>query len=185
MLPRITPAGAGKSGSISMKQAANKDHPRGCGEKFRRNARTTRNKGSPPRVRGKEAAHVPDSVLWRITPAGAGKSEDFVRQLKSDGDHPRRCGEKPPNFPQFSHIWGSPPQVRGKERPQRMGKRGCRITPAGAGKRQISVYRAAVQWDHPRRCGEKTLRISNAFTSQGSPPQVRGKDLERREVHER
>ena len=50
-----------------------------------------------------------------------------------------------------------------------------RITPAHAGKRICAAFPHASEEDHPRPCGEKTFRISAAYSSIGSPPPMRGK----------
>ena len=110
----ITPACAGKRQSPRLLSPAQKDHPRVCGEKYLRRANFCRDRGSPPRVRGKdpeeEAAH------------------------KRYQDHPRVCGEKL-IFPGFWLIrQGSPPRVRGKDSLCKGGLRVQRITPACAGK---------------------------------------------------
>ena len=50
------------------------------------------------------------------------------------------------------------------------------ITPAGAGKSDISHASKCKQSDHPRGCGEKLLIGISGIRNQGSPPRVRGKD---------
>ena len=94
------------------------------------------------------------------------------------GDHPRVCGEKDPVFPGLLLHLGSPPRVRGKE------FWGCccagchRITPACAGK-SCNLSGVLCQFrDHPRVCGEKSGKLSLAHRSKGSPPRVRGKELD-------
>ena len=69
----ITPAYAGKRHLRRRSLPAWRDHPRVCGEKFRRSGFWPMKKGSPPRMRGKapEAVH-PRAGRW-ITPAYAGK----------------------------------------------------------------------------------------------------------------
>ena len=49
------------------------------------------------------------------------------------------------------------------------------ITPAGAGKTYMRQQNTTITKDHPRRCGENIASTSSATSSQGSPPQVRGK----------
>ena len=92
-------------------------------------------------------------------------------------DHPRRCGENV--LVGFSHCDkpGSPPQVRGKLCFSGDDSCACRITPAGAGKTWHLWMKTAATEDHPRRCGENSLSrgVSNAIL--GSPPQVRGKQI--------
>ena len=52
-----------------------------------------------------------------------------------------------------------------------------RITPAGAGKTMSSSSTASKRWDHPRRCGENRADAASTATLEGSPPQVRGKQI--------
>ena len=49
------------------------------------------------------------------------------------------------------------------------------ITPAGAGKTNVSVFFGGILQDHPRRCGENKIITFEQLNSAGSPPQVRGK----------
>ena len=50
-----------------------------------------------------------------------------------------------------------------------------RITPAGAGKTNISKSEKTIAKDHPRRCGENHDFAQSNMQEFGSPPQVRGK----------
>ena len=70
----ITPAYAGKSRILRMKQCVVRDHPRLCGEKH----------NLLPQNR----------INHRITPAYAGKSLTARRKAAFRKDHPRLCGEK-------------------------------------------------------------------------------------------
>ena len=70
----ITPAYAGKRGFRFFLCSGFWDHPRLCGEKFRKLCYKRIVQGSPPPMRGK-AFLVQQSILrMRITPAYAGKS---------------------------------------------------------------------------------------------------------------
>ena len=53
LLPRITPACAGKSDQIGAAALGGEDHPRLCGEKLEYLEQLHRSLGSPPLVRGK------------------------------------------------------------------------------------------------------------------------------------
>ena len=50
-----------------------------------------------------------------------------------------------------------------------------RITPADAGKTALMPDGGAVEWDHPRGCGENARIILSSTYSRGSPPRMRGK----------
>ena len=91
---RITPAGAGKTNSLHLRNSRLQDHPRRCGENLARAKGMVLDKGSPPQVRGKRYQHsnVID-LLFRITPAGAGKTSLIPTNYIPNKDHPRRCGE--------------------------------------------------------------------------------------------
>ena len=90
----ITPACAGKRGSIRKQNGTVRDHPRVCGEKVRRLARIINCNGSPPRVRGKAKRITVPSASVGITPACAGKSIWHPTPETPRWDHPRVCGEK-------------------------------------------------------------------------------------------
>ena len=51
----------------------------------------------------------------------------------------------------------------------------CRITPAYAGKRRLSVGFGACLQDHPCVCGEKTYIYTSRSLARGSPLRMRGK----------
>ena len=131
----ITPAYAGKSWGRARTSSRRRDHPRVCGEKSLTFPKSLLMKGSPPRMRGKDAEpdaeRHPDGITpayagkrpqqqgkheqCRITPAYAGKRHHSDRSEQYHRDHPRVCGEK---------LWqtviamispGSPPRMRGKD----------------------------------------------------------------------
>ena len=131
--------------------------------------------GSPPQVRGKLYHQCPYMSIFRITPAGAGKTRNGTFHQCPNKDHPRRCGE---NIVMLRTAWttaGSPPQVRGKLDRCMGAAAARRITPAGAGKTLLFCLRSWRRWDHPRRCGENKTTAPVRAASRGSPPQVRGK----------
>ena len=53
-----------------------------------------------------------------------------------------------------------------------------RITPAHAGKSKISVTDCMELADHPRTCGEKVSFIFDYAANGGSPPHMRGKEVQ-------
>ena len=90
---RITPADAGKTGTVGVSAVGMEDHPRGCGENVYRGLRKARPEGSPPRMRGKLPYRFLGHVGKRITPADAGKTARASRDRQTKRDHPRGCGE--------------------------------------------------------------------------------------------
>ena len=146
-----------------------------CGEKGATRLNAARPVGSPPRVRGKARSAARSLISTGITPACAGKRACRCRSRRDTRDHPRVCGEKSRCPAQSPARRGSPPRVRGKVRSSAVYCTPPRITPACAGKSQIQRGVLYTAEDHPRVCGEKTLRIDVFDASVGSPPRVRGK----------
>ena len=172
---RITPAYAGKRGGMWVQESTLWDHPRVCGEKPARLTAKAPAGGSPPRMRGKVHCSTRVSIHHGITPAYAGKRNQFLHNFGQNGDHPRVCGEKFGISCNPSLIGESPPRVRGKAAwlPFMRITRG--ITPACAGKSRFHCGVLYPLWDHPRVCGEKRANLSIRQSNQGSPPRVRGK----------
>ena len=151
----ITPAHAGKRGSLSQCACISRDHPRTCGEKVDEIVDTNEQVGSPPHMRGKEVQADGAPGDAGITPAHAGKSL-FVSALQTSvSDHPRTCGEKPHSRRLSPGNMGSPPHMRGKAHPPCWEWKSPRITPAHAGKRAAPDRPVRRGRDHPRTCGEK------------------------------
>ena len=115
-VPGITPAYAGKSILVCIKQISPQDHPRVCGEKEWINSPDFQDRGSPPRMRGKVGGCIREMHRQRITPAYAGKSVLQSHPRSKFMDHPRVCGEK--RLIIWAYLWaeGSPPRMRGKAR---------------------------------------------------------------------
>ena len=133
-------------------------------------------------MRGKLDRRITVSGLARITPAHAGKT-CLRREIHAfRWDHPRRCGENYEQLVGGVETLGSPPQVRGKQRPFLGGYLPHGITPAGAGKTHLFFRHAGSVQDHPRRCGENWVFGCRFVRCLGSPPQVRGKHLQRTDL---
>ena len=175
---RITPACAGKSTQQSLFKFAIRDHPRVCGEKSFTAVLLSFFRGSPPRVRGKVPQNPAQHPLYRITPACAGKSHRSLLRDKRREDHPRVCGEKRRSSAHIFSRLGSPPRVRGKDRAVYLPHRADRITPACAGKSHLAWAASPLHEDHPRVCGEKSMAFWRRSQRIGSPPRVRGKEIQ-------
>ena len=152
----ITPAYAGKRRCHLVGDLHRGDHPRVCGEKSGDFQPLSSKKGSPPRMRGKEADTASTYTLLGITPAYAGKREAYHQQGVKHEDHPRVCGEKARLLLLAAKWLGSPPRMRGKGLRELSSVAHHRITPAYAGKRNSANGVTPTIWDHPRVCGEKT-----------------------------
>ena len=110
----ITPAYAGKRGLRKRGSRNPADHPRICGEKWDKLPSETKQKGSPPHMRGKDVKLTMNAGQLRITPAYAGKSSPWLSG--------------------FCRLLGSPPHMRGKVLPSPILAAPIGITPAYAGK---------------------------------------------------
>ena len=73
----ITPAHAGKRPVPDGLSRDLEDHPRTCGEKAEDIKARNIEQGSPPHMRGKELLEKLLQLMKRITPAHAGKSNNF------------------------------------------------------------------------------------------------------------
>ena len=178
----ITPAYAGKSGTFAMPQFTQRDHPRLCGEKRCTGNFSGHDDGSPPPMRGKVKPFLCPLCHKGITPAYAGKSLFTFRKVMRLRDHPRLCGEKYSVYFLPLYGIGSPPPMRGKVIVDPVAETTSRITPAYAGKSVASAYTLRSSWDHPRLCGEKTIKICLTLWKTGSPPPMRGKAIHKREA---
>ena len=156
----ITPAYAGKSESRGAFAYNSGDHPRVCGEKRVATSATGTGTGSPPRMRGKGSIYEDGVAAGRITPAYAGKRTRWAKRKERMRDHPRVCGEKSDFLHAGERVAGSPPHMRGKERVDGLGVALGGITPAYAGKSTKRNNARNKGRDHPRVCGEKSLRTA-------------------------
>ena len=112
-----------------------------------------------------------------ITPAHAGKRNEVSVDEIELKDHPRTCGEKIYKISTFASFCGSPPHMRGKAFDSKVTNSLSRITPAHAGKSyDFDAWIAQIE-DHPRTCGEKGRQLFFSRRSLGSPPHMRGKEM--------
>ena len=132
-------------------------------------------RGSPPRGRGKVRCSVQLDVCHGITPAWAGKRQEFLALCDVAEDHPRVGGEKFPRSLPVSRLRGSPPRGRGKDSVMYCLQGVHGITPAWAGKRHHRAPKRVKRKDHPRVGGEKPAGVKGALPPLGSPPRGRGK----------
>ena len=100
----ITPACAGKSEIVVALDRLAWDHPRVCGEKIFTSSSSQTDWGSPPRVRGKDAAERSDGFGLGITPACAGKSS--IQHLTASlGEFEVQKGHPVPHLRQRLQVW--------------------------------------------------------------------------------
>ena len=146
-----------------------------CGENQVLVRHTQADRGSPPRVRGKQILASIQNAEKGITPACAGKTTAPPLIGVAFRDHPRVCGENGLGRVRRGNPEGSPPRVRGKQSDVRETSQCGRITPACAGKTSTRTPACSRGRDHPRVCGENVLPLSFSRRRRGSPPRVRGK----------
>ncbi len=115
----------------------------------------------------------PLHLLYRITPACAGKTTAPAKKTFLLRDHPRVCGKDHQKGEDMQGRPGSPPRVR--ERRYLLCGSLCplRITPACAGKTSPSCSDCKDCRDHPRVCGKDFMNTRIKNTKIGSPPRVR------------
>ena len=131
--------------------------------------------GSPPRMRGKLQVFARLYLAHRITPAHAGKTQNFALFGGQNTDHPRACGENLQLLLAVARWDGSPPRMRGKLLFFFANVNAKRITPAHAGKTSYELFGFCAFSDHPRACGENEENAKKFLFPHGSPPRMRGK----------
>ena len=143
-----------------------------CGEKlFDLTAKVT-DKGSPPRMRGKEPDTIITELTDGITPAYAGKRQSWTSATWLQRDHPRVCGEKAVCWPLVWIIWGSPPRVRGKAGRALEGACIPGITPAYGGK-DGRTSTGGLDVGITPACAGKSARRQAGPPGPAPPPQMR------------
>ena len=130
-------------------------------------------------MRGKDIAANITALSRRITLAHAGKRTFREVAEAYEKDHPRTCGEKKPGQKVNLTAEGSPPHMRGKAVLGGLPAGHVGITPAYAGKSTSVSFLKIASKDHPRICGEKTSGLVHAILLLGSPPHMRGKEIQR------
>ena len=184
-LDGLIPACAGKTTHLELVADSKRAHPRVCGENFALNALHKLDRGSSPRVRGKQPIACRMSLIAGLIPACAGKTGARSPATFPSPAHPRVCGENCDTFPLAQVFAGSSPRVRGKlpNSTENVFNRG--LIPACAGKTTASCSSFCTWEAHPRVCGENTLARQSAVTNRGSSPRVRGKHLIRHPAPQR
>ena len=154
----IIPARAGSTRQTSPWCPSAGDHPRSCGEHYRRFGPIVILEGSSPLVRGARPHRHARLLRQGIIPARAGSTQRASPSSGCRGDHPRSCGE---------HSSASSSDMR------------CRwIIPARAGSTSRWSNRRVPIRDHPRSCGEHVQAQHIHAAGVGSSPLVRGARLQ-------
>ena len=170
----IIPAYAGNTRMSAYSRAAQRDHPRVCGEHRAQQQVELGFEGSSPRMRGTQALPYVDRTRCGIIPAYAGNTRIASFRFRKTWDHPRVCGEHK-DCPYADTYWrGSSPRMRGTlasefSRTERTG-----IIPAYAGNTVQVMFQQSKGRDHPRVCGEHSGLSQRPHFVEGSSPRMRG-----------
>ena len=156
----IIPACAGNTRRYSRASKTYRDHPRVCGEHSVHEMGYWSLRGSSPRVRGTQLVHPLPADHAGIIPACAGNTLRSYRLLPKARDHPRVCGEHTPDMWALIAALGSSPRVRGTRGSLILKGRWWGIIPACAGNTCRQATPVPGTRDHPRVCGEHTLRCT-------------------------
>ena len=110
----------------------------------------------------------------RIIPAYAGNTGSKPASTSSMRDHPRICGEHVCHASSYLLAMGSSPHMRGTLAGTVNRVHGGGIIPAYAGNTSNIFHHMLPNRDHPRICGEHSLRKLNMSQQLGSSPHMRG-----------
>ena len=136
---RIIPAYAGNTSPTIQTRPPSGDHPRVCGEHFRRVIVASTLQGSSPRMRGTPSRAFAMDKNTGIIPAYAGNTHRNGRRSSDSRDHPRVCGEHAYALPKASMDVGSSPRMRGTHPKAAFDLASQGIIPAYAGNTSIVV----------------------------------------------
>ena len=170
----IIPACAGSTRTLRGFRTGRWDHPRMCGEHYVHRPQLDWDVGSSPHVRGAQNLLPIMQDLDGIIPACAGSTTGVAASAKVTRDHPRMCGEHGRLATMPCRSPGSSPHVRGAQRLERQSCSLSGIIPACAGSTSWETLRRSSIRDHPRMCGEHSVKHNAKGNDQGSSPHVRG-----------
>ena len=172
---RLIPAHAGKTPTDCATPLDPAAHPRACGENSPANRLPWLQRGSSPRMRGKQLRANRLAARLRLIPAHAGKTKISGEFYQEYGAHPRACGENLAAQSGLCDSKGSSPRMRGKRHDPDGGMVRTGLIPAHAGKTHFYSLYIGISWAHPRACGENTSSKPSCVIALGSSPRMRGK----------
>ena len=178
----IIPAYAGNTTTFYAIALFRRDHPRVCGEHKRLPRTRTIRPGSSPRMRGTQIPAHPDHRWSGIIPAYAGNTLAVFCFRACRRDHPRVCGEHTSRGLRGLRRQGSSPRMRGTPFVKHVFIGIVGIIPAYAGNTALSFGTDGVTGDHPRVCGEHSLRAAANPSLTGSSPRMRGTPADRKRI---
>ena len=153
------------------------DHPRVCGEHYVLEVARIVRPGSSPRMRGTRQRTCEGACPFGIIPAYAGNTACSSDSCWRYWDHPRVCGEHTKTRSPVSTPKGSSPRMRGTHLGRFERVHGYGIIPAYAGNTLSMKFLQSYYGDHPRVCGEHTVRFVGSEVVAGSSPRMRGTPL--------
>ena len=172
---RLIPARAGKTSSASWRLTAWAAHPRAGGENAVVCIASPCSLGSSPRGRGKPEAKRRELTRFRLIPARAGKTTQYLRPLHWFPAHPRAGGENQVAGNVVLTVDGSSPRGRGKRRNHNHAVSATGLIPARAGKTERNACYGPRMPAHPRAGGENVTGVRRMSATHGSSPRGRGK----------
>ena len=145
-----------------------------CGEHYVHRPQLDWDVGSSPHVRGARCFATVFLDGFGIIPACAGSTCPSRPSAATAGDHPRMCGEHRICCQSCKISTGSSPHVRGALVQDFLQGLSTGIIPACAGSTVSWRIRRPPCRDHPRMCGEHSVKHNAKGNDQGSSPHVRG-----------
>ena len=173
--PGLIPAWAGKTDRRSRPAWAARTHPRMGGENGAASSCQAPRHGSSPHGRGKPVSEWAAKRRWRLIPARAGKTPEWIGRLVGRAAHPRAGGENPPALIATWWAGGSSPRGRGKRLASSVRASWARLIPARAGKTRMRTLSISPSRAHPRAGGENRPSRLRPWSANGSSPRGRGK----------
>ena len=170
----IIPAYAGNTTWLAEPRQPKRDHPRICGEHFRKRGMWITRPGSSPHMRGTLIVTRLTLVRAGIIPAYAGNTFSARSWTNGGRDHPRICGEHRHSQYLLQAPRGSSPHMRGTPAIPLNCERLTGIIPAYAGNTVHCRDRPERNRDHPRICGEHRGHLRAGDGRLGSSPHMRG-----------
>ena len=130
--------------------------------------------GSSPRLRGTPGHTLVGAGEQGIIPALAGNTRQSLQYATDCGDHPRACGEHFTFNATIQPLPGSSPRLRGTQDGRVESWIRIGIIPALAGNTVTVAIGGLFRGDHPRACGEHSMRLLLSLHFTGSSPRLRG-----------
>ena len=172
--PRLIPARAGNTFHASANHHRRAAHPRSRGEHAGRGYFTLAPCGSSPLARGTHEGFVVHRLVFRLIPARAGNTGQWLPCTGYQSAHPRSRGEHATELEADMYADGSSPLARGTHFQLCFHNMTPRLIPARAGNTVDDCEMSEVHPAHPRSRGEHAPPIRIAPMPHGSSPLARG-----------